>query len=319
MSIKQQLHALLGKQSSSDRNELVKRMRFHQSWWRAFVLAEDEGSHPMPQKKGESIGSSINKGDLSHSNFLSENAIKAAEETLNDRDRSSDKGLIKEDRLFNNLLSSQPLCFNFFGELKYNLPLATLLLKQFYPDIVEVTSVLFEYAPNAAQNNDNSAHDIAIEFTGPDNKKGLIGLECKYTEPFSPREYDKPEYGEIYEQSKAFTAPYKECIKSHYNQLFRNQLIVESALINKRYDMVYAGLFCYEDDKNALTKGLAFQSMLKDGEKRFQIITFKDFIESLQRLNLSWEQREWTMLLWARYCATQLSDEVKSKINIEEK
>jgi hypothetical protein len=34
----------------------------------------------------------------------------------------------------------------------------------------------------------------------------------------------------------------------------------------------------------------------------------------VQRLDLKWEQREWTMLLWARYCGTILSDAVNSQI-----
>ena len=307
MSLKSELTRLIGNQSESDRNELVREMRHHQSWWRAFVLAEDEGPHPIPKEENKTIGSSINHGEINYLNFLSKNAIKAVKDTLSDRNNSRDKGLIKEDRLFNNLLSSQPLCFNFFGELKYNLPLATELIRSFYPDVIEVTDILFEFAPNATFNNDNSAHDIAIEFIAENNKKGLIGLECKYTEPFSPKEYKKPEYKQIYQQSKAFNSPYEECIKSRYNQLFRNQLIVESALINQKYDMVFSGLFCFEKDNNALNKGFDFQSMLMDGKKRFQVITFKDFIESLQRLNLDWETRQWTMLLWARYCATQLS------------
>jgi hypothetical protein len=50
--------------------------------------------------------------------------------------------------------------------------------------------------------------------------------------------------------------------------------------------------------------------MLKSGSNVFQVITYQDFIEKMQRLKTSWEQRELSMLLWARYCGIQLSDRV---------
>jgi len=283
-------------------------MRLHQSWWRAFVLYEDQGQHPM--KKDQAIGSSILNGEESFSNFLDDYAKRAVREALDDRGSDS-KGMISEGRLFNNLLSSQPLCFNFFGRLKYNLPLATSVFKLYYPAIAKVTDIHFEFAPNAAQNGDNSAHDVAIEFTAVDGKRGLIGLECKYTEPFSSKEYRNENYEKLYSESGAFNASYDELTNTKYNQLFRNQLIVESALLNQSYEIAYSGLFCYEGDSNALSKGIAFQSMLKNGKERFHIISFNSLLTTLQQLNLDWETREWTMLLWARYCATQLSNQLK--------
>lgn len=311
--IKNDLTKLLGDQSNSDKNELVRSMRFHQSWWRTCVLGEEQGLHPMPDsaKKGEVIGSSILDGNISHENFINEYAIKAIKATLAERKMNNAKGILKEDRLYNNLLSSQPLCFNFFGLLKYQRELATQLLKTFFPLIKEVTNIQFEFAPNAAENGDNSAHDIAIEFMGENNEKGLIGLECKYTEPFSQKEYDKPEYRRIFDLSKAFNVEYSDLTKSSYNQLFRNQLIVESAKLNKIYDVVYGGLFYFQDDTNAKTKGEAFQKMLVDGSERFKLISYQAFLENLQKMDIPWEVREWSMLLWARYCGKKLSNKLK--------
>lgn len=306
MNLKRELNNLLGDQSLSD-NQLQKRMRMHQSWWRAFVLAEEQGQHPI--NKDKQIGSSIQDGEKSFSNFVDNFARKAVEETLTER-KNFAKGMISEARLFNILLSSQPLCFNFFGRLKYNLPFATLVFKQFFPLISEVTAILFEFVPNAAQNVDNSAHDVALEFTSIDGKNGIIGLECKYTEPFSPTVYRKKEYRNIYTESDVFTASYDELTCSDFNQLFRNQLITESALINKTYQIGYSGLFCYQEDENALSTGKAFQKMLKNGDERFKIITFANMIETIQKMNIDWETREWSMLLWARYCGTALSGKI---------
>ena len=316
MSLKQTISELLGELSTSD-NDLQKDMRHHQSWWRACVLGEEQGLHPLDSSK--LIGSSILNGEKDKINFLDDFAKKAVHETLDSRKNGS-KGLIKEDRLYNNLLSSQPLCFNFFGRLKYNLLLATQVFQQFFPDIKDITEIHFEFAPNAATNGDNSAHDVALEFISISNQKGIIGLECKYTEPFSPKEYGKDgpdkkdgKYRQVYEDSSAFKANYKDLVNTKYNQLFRNQLIVESALLTKEgpYKIGYSGLFCFQEDENALSKGKAFQEMLKNGEERFKIITFADLIETIQKANIDWETREWSMMLWARYCGTMLSKNVR--------
>lgn len=310
MTLKQSIIDLLGEQSKSD-NQLQQDMRHHQSWWRACVLGKEQGLHPLDPSK--LIGSSIFDGEKEKINFIDAYAKKAVDETLAKRGMES-KGLIKKDRLFNNLLSSQPLCFNFFGRLKYNLPLATQVFQQFYPEIKEVSNIHFEYAPSASTNGDNSAHDVALEFISISNQKGIIGLECKYTEPFSPKVYGKDgKYRKVYEDSSAFQASYEELTDTKYNQLFRNQLIVESALLKKdsTYKIGYSGLFCFQEDENALNKGKAFQKMLKNGEERFKIITFAELIETIQKSEIDWETREWSMMLWARYCGTELSKRFK--------
>jgi hypothetical protein len=302
--MKEKIRELIGKQSSSDRNEMVRRMRLHQGWWRACVLGVEEGCHPKTE--GDTICSSVNNGTADNSNFLDVDARMAVDATLKARAELS-KGMIDEYRLYNNLLSSQPLCFNFFGKLKYNLPLASDLLKAYFPTISTVDNIHFEFAPNSSSNGDNSAHDIAVEFTDVNGANCLIGIECKYTEPFSPKEYSKPSYKVIYDISGAFSAAYEDLVKTDYNQLFRNQLVAESALINRKYDEVYGALFCLQNDTSATKKGAEFQSMLKNGANRFKVITFQSFIEKIQKLDLDWATREWTMLLWARYFGVELS------------
>lgn len=305
--LKADLQDIIGHPSPSDKTELIKRMRFHQGWFRAFVLNIESGAHPKIKTK--TICSSIDNGKDNCFNFIDSYALKAVEETFKARNEGA-KGMIDEYRLFNNLLSSQPLCFNFFGRLKYNKQLATTIISKFFPSVKEVKVILFEFAPNASSNGDNSAHDIAIEFIDESGRFGLIGIECKYTEDFSQKEYDKPSYKKAYADSKAFTVPYENLIKKEYNQLFRNQLIVETALLSKKYEIVYGALFCYEKDSNALTKGEAFQTMIVNGDERFKVITFKQFIEAVQQLDVDWETREWSMMLWARYTALTLSNNI---------
>jgi hypothetical protein len=284
-----------------------KRMRFHQAWWRAFILAEEPGNHPI--RKNEVLGNTILNGRINHKNFLSEDIIDVVEETIQER-KAAKSGIIEEDRLFNNLLSSQPLCFNFFGKLKKDTILALRVLRCFYPELTEVLNVKFEFAPDGKYTNDNSAFDVAFEVMAGD-KKGLLGIECKYTDFFSPKEYDREEYLRIYNKSKntIFIAPYKNYIASKFNQLFRNQLIGEALVQNKEYDFIFTGLFCHQSDNEAQNTATEFQSMLKDGKSKFQVITYREYLETIQRLEISWELRELSMLLWTRYCGMKLSEE----------
>ena len=167
---------------------------------------------------------------------------------------------------------------------------------------------MFEYAPVENYTNDNSAFDVAFDvMIGRQN--GLVGLECKYTDTFSPKEHKKSEYKSIFQKGResAFIAEYEEFTAAKYNQLFRNQLIAEALVQEGGKQFVYTGLFCHQDDRSALHTGSDFQGMLKNGTKKFKVITYKDFIEKMQLLEISWELRQLSMMLWARYCGTQLS------------
>jgi len=288
--------------------ESKKRLRFHQGWWRAFVSNEPEGLNPA--KSDANVCNTILDGGVSNKNFLSEAAVKSIEDTKLER-KEYGAGLFNEDRLFNNLLSSQPLAFNFFGDLKQDLEFAKLAISAFIPEITSVTNVFFEFAPKEKYTGDNSAFDVAIEIMVGD-KKGLLGLECKYTDTFSVKEYSREEYENIHKMSTNFTGSYTELKSSRFNQLFRNQLIAESLIQNEKYDFVYTGLFCFDGDAEAIETGKQFRHFIFNGEQKFKIITYSDFISAIQKQDITWKQRELTMLLWARYCGLSLSDNVYS-------
>jgi hypothetical protein len=283
-----------------------KRMRLHQGWWRTNVLIEEPGLHP--KESTENICNTILNGIVSKKNFLSENAIRSIDQTLSDR-KDHEAGLMEPDRLFNNLLSSQPLCFNFFGELNADRNFGLKVLQSFYPNLTKLRRVVFEYAPIENFTKDNSAFDIAFEVE-INNKFGLIGWECKYTDTFSAKEYDKKAYREIFSKSNSFIGDFDELKKSRTNQLFRNQLIAEALLQNNKYSFVFTGLFCHHQDNSAIEIAEDFNNLLDERYAKFKVVTYSDFITNIQRLNIDWKLREWTMLLWARYCATILSDEI---------
>ncbi len=289
----------------------TRKARIHQGWWRAFVLGEPPG--PRPNNQEERVCNTVECDENYGGNFLTPEIAGVVNEVLHDR-KTDAPGLIQESRLRGNLLSSQPLCFNFFGFLYKDKELARKVLSSFYPEIIEVKSVLFEYAPTPKRDytNDNSAFDIAIEVR-TNGGLGLIGVECKYTESFSPTEYRTDRYREIYDNSDSFSGSYESLTSSRFNQLFRNQLIAEALVQQSRYDFVHTALFCSPDDQSARKIGKQFKSLLNNQCSNFKIITFFDFIESIQKKDVSPEQREYSMLLWARYMAHALSGKAKEQ------
>ncbi|WP_157991414.1 PGN_0703 family putative restriction endonuclease [Caldimonas tepidiphila] len=297
------LKEIIGAISTSD-TARIKRARIHQGWWRAFVLKQDPGKHP--RDKAATICSTLPDQTAGTCNFITEEIGRLAESTaLEHNNFKNSAGIMEINRLKTNLLSSQPLCFNFFGLLALDHELGLRTAQHFFPEITGFSGVRFEYAPSPRQiyTNDNSAFDVALEVSIED-ERGLIGIECKYTEPFSPEEYRSPRYEEIYNSSSNFIASYDVLTQSKFNQLFRNQLIAESLLQAGDYQFTRTALFCSPEDVEAKNTGTAFGSMIKSG---FKIIDFFEYITALQKMDLDPSQRKNTMMLWARYMAHELS------------
>lgn len=266
-----------------------RRMRLHQGWWRMNILDLPPGEHP--KLKDQLVCNTIPISNAGGLNFLNTQAREAVERTLESR-KTGGAGLMEEVRLKHNLLSSQPLCFNFFGPLMTDLVLGEQIVRSLWPDVEALHAVHFEHAPSHGKRPDNSAFDVALEVTVK-GQRGLIGLECKYTDTFSAEEYDKPAYRALFEGSSYFKAAYDQFKSTRYNQLFRGQLLAERLIREGHYSFVRTGLFCHELDAPAIQIGHDFQNMLNNGTQNFSVTTFADFISASQRIDITWEQRQW--------------------------
>ena len=181
----------IGPQYAKD-NPFAARMRFHQSWYRSNVLKVPYGTGPR-SRNTTWYGNMLTHADGERGlNFLTPHIFEVAKRRL-----AMKKGTIDPFRLFCNMLSSQPMCFNLFGPLVDNLELATRLFQAILPgEIQTVSKVQFEYAPEPARDylNDRTAFDAFISFTRPDGQPGFIGVETKLVEAFSAKVYSSPLY-----------------------------------------------------------------------------------------------------------------------------
>jgi len=224
----------LGEPYSGD-TKFVAKCRKLQSIYRA-----EQGLAIRPYKGRDGIhyyGNYIEGGEISGANFLADYIFKYAKHRVDHKEKYE---TIEPDRLFNNLLSSQPMAFNLFcplRKLQQESPEeATRVIKSALPmfPIHLVTKVDLEFIPSNYKDltGDKSAMDAIICFKTTDGKDGFIAIETKYSENLGTNEASDNEKSlEIIKQIKCFNPDVEVKIKSKQiklTQIYRNFLLSES-------------------------------------------------------------------------------------------
>ena len=126
-----------------------QRARLHQARWRE-AMGYPIGSQPMRPKAGKTsrpLGSRIDLefAEREGVNLLSEPARNAAANRLaNPQDHQT----LNTQRLWADLLSSMPMCFNIFGPLADDLELARHVIPGWFGDLPgEIVGVHLEWSP----------------------------------------------------------------------------------------------------------------------------------------------------------------------------
>lgn len=163
-------------------------------------------------------GNYISNGEMPKENcwknFLTDYAFNYAKKRVNS-DNKKPYETIELDRLFNNLLSSQPMAFNLFCPLRQMLEEspeeATQVIKAALPDylIHKVTEVELEFIPENYKDlsGDKSAMDAIIRFVDTDGRDGFIAIETKYSENLGTNvAYDRDKNGKKIPRAKSIEA-----------------------------------------------------------------------------------------------------------------
>jgi hypothetical protein len=205
-------------------------------------------------------------GDNGFVNFMRNEKLQADAKNelvaIKQRERLTD-----EKRLFENLLSSQPLAFNIFLPLKWhNFEVGNAVFKELFPflNIKQLVDIKLEFVPgdgigkdDRKITTDNSCFDVYVEYKNEKNELGGIGIEVKYTEPFSQSDYWK-ETGyrkdRYIDAIQKYFAQFsmenaKDYLQPTYNQLFRNQLLAEEAKDKFKMNCILAVVYSEEDVK----------------------------------------------------------------------
>jgi hypothetical protein len=224
-------------------NAFQRRVRLLQSVWR------EERGYACGSQNGKRLGSRLETEPARDQmwNFLTS--------TIADRvgrEISSGGGkVIAEPRIYDNLLSSQPLCFNLFAELAVDLRLATRVFSLLWPEQVkEVTEISFEFSPGRGDERylgNRSAFDAFVRHTTPGSSPAFIGIEVKYHENLGGSgAKDKPRYEEVAANSGAFRDPADADLrKNPLQQLWLDHLLALSMLDADAEDWGGGGRFVF--------------------------------------------------------------------------
>lgn len=203
-------------------------LRLGQALWRVGQGLPEGGSARRRQ------GAWIPKSHGTH-NFVSDAAWEAAQAALADAEK-----LVDHERLHTNLVSSQPLAFNLFGDLKVDLDLASRVLSRMIQRPIVVSGIEFEYSPGRGDLRftcDRSAFDVYVEYT-TGQERGFLGIEVKYQEDLTPRQpknHYRPRYSEITADIGCFTEGAERRLKTPpLEQLWRDHLLACSLLLDQQ-------------------------------------------------------------------------------------
>lgn len=218
--------------------------------------------------------------------------------------------MIDRGRLFGNLLSSMPLCFNLYAPLALDLNLATRVIRHLFPttNLHAVTGVWFEHSPGRQHldlTGDRTAFDVAVIYNRADGGEGFIGFEIKFSESLqdtAPTELD-PRYDGLAESSGLFKEPMNAVLRVNpLQQLFREHLLAQAAVMRGDWAEASFALVAPKDN-HLVQRGADFYAAhltpTLAGQVPFVNITLEQFIEALGLAG----EIEYASALHDRYCA----------------
>lgn len=234
-------------------------------------------------------------------NFLTDGVREVVRAEVIDPAKSRGK-LFGKPRIFNDLLSSQPLCFNLFAELRSDLALASKLIAHFTAGrFSEVVAIEFEHAPAPIQRytGDRSAFDVLLECRSARGAHGFLGIEVKYHENLAGTAAShKPRYEEIAAQMGCFRADAMPALRRQpLQQLWRDHLLSGAMRAADGFDDAQF-VVLYPKDNEACRRAVdAYRDTLSDASG-FGSWLLEDVLD----FSRTHATKEWPSLVFDRYC-----------------
>ncbi len=212
---------------------------------------------------------------------------------------------IDATRMHSDLLSSQPMCFNLFGELALDLKAATRFARRLWPGRVDrVVDVRFEHSPgrwSPAFLDNGSAFDVFLVHTTPAGGSGFVAIEVKYHENMRDKlpAQLRPRYRELALESGAFADPQASSLWSRgVWQLWLDHLLAWSLRRHpgSAYDTGISVLLHPAGNAEVAGVARAYSDHLvaseRSGAVPFQRLTLEACVDALQNvLNADWVPR----------------------------
>ena len=257
------------------------------------IYREESGLAIKPYKGRDGVhyyGNYIENGEITGANFLEEYIFEYAKKRVRNKQNYE---TIESDRLFNNLLSSQPMAFNLFYPLikmqKESPEEATMAIRKALPmfPIHKVTEIDLEFIPENYMDltGDKSAMDAIIRFESAGGKSAFIAIETKYSENLGSNEASdksKSKTIEKIKQLKCFRPDIEERINDiKLTQIYRNFLLSECYgryIDAESFSIVLAPMDHTSTDKEV--KSLT-DELREEYRGRIQPVALEDFVNAL--------------------------------------
>jgi hypothetical protein len=298
-------HPPFGNQHAGN-NKLKKRARLLQSHYRENVLHLPCGVGPNGTSKKE-YGSMLRDRDKHGKNFLSAEISEYAQFRCRDKRKEE---TIDEYRLFNNMLSSQPMCFNLFALLRTAVrkgeDFVSKVFQKTLPQVKigRVIRIEIEYIPIPIEEyiNDKTAFDAFVEYRTKDGKKGCIGIETKYVDKLgsnSPADMGTKLW--IAKEAGCFTQEGLARIRRKCPQIVRNFLLAEKYRLNSGYDESISLIISPEEDRGSFREVQSIQGVLQPQfHYKIQRKTLQEFVQAI-RDHCPQHRRKWIEEFYRRY------------------
>lgn len=277
--------------------------RLLQSLWRSDARLPI-GTHRSPKGKRRKLGSRINAASARvGANFLNPDIANLVRRETAYREMGA---IIDQERLWTNLLSSQPLAFNLFGPLKLNPEKANAFFRALFPDYVEqVEGIQFEHSPGRGDPSftaDHSAFDVFAPIVTTTGESGFVAIEIKYAETMmEPVAQLRPRYDELSVSSNVFADPMAQALReAPIQQLWREHLLSRAMVGNGLYDHGRFLVIHPAQNHNCVSAVRAYQKHLVSDDPQvsgFQGVTLEQCLETLDAIG----DQEAAKALYGRY------------------
>ena len=263
--------------------------RLQQSRFRESIN-EPMGVGPWKTSKNLQI-SMIKDGEVTGKNFVDRYTFDYAKMRVRKKLKNE---TIDEYRLFNNLLSSQPMAFNLFCPLRHMLEermndAVTLIFSTIFPqfDIAYVTEIELEYLHEDIENylNDKTAMDVIVRFFDSQNNSCFIAIETKYTDVLgSNSARNKESQKKLIRQLKYFKPEAELALindEKEISQIYRNFLLSECYRIKENAYESYSLVLSPANHPTTDAEVHSLQDeLLPEYQYKIGSITLEQFVET---------------------------------------
>jgi hypothetical protein len=279
------------------------RYRLLQSWYREQVLHADYGEYRV-NGSSRPLGSLLAVEDVVARPWLNFLTPAAATYAI-DRARivHASGGSIDKARLARNMLSSLPMTYSIFGELRSYPDRGLDVVRAFLdPHAVHVEVMECTWRPAVDVLGDRASFDAAAVTVRSDGSRHLVGIEVKYTEQFNRTIYNSDGYRQVHEYSGWFhPGTARPLVGPTTNQLWRTNLLAAACVQRQVMGVSSASVvvMCLSEDPDAARALAGVSAALRDPSEHCRIVSLESFVAGI-REGLG-PQEDWADAFSTRY------------------